>query len=105
MTLPDGMQKFIQEAAKKFPIDAVILFGSRAKDTCWEYSDVDLAISGKLDADAYFDFKEELEKYPDLYLFDVVDMNSDFVDADLMNEIAKDGVMIYEKVRTDETSV
>mgnify|MGYP003309046354 CR=1 FL=1 len=105
MTLREDILTGIQQVASRFPIDKVILFGSRAKDTCWEYSDVDLAISGKLDADAYFDFKEELEKYPDLYLFDVVDMNSDFIDADLMNEIAKDGVMIYEKVRTDETSV
>lgn len=98
MTLPEGMYEFIREVASKFPINTVVLFGSRAKDTCWEYSDIDLAITGTFDSEEFFEFKEALDEFPDLFLFDVVDMNSSFVSAELLYEIAEDGVIIYEKI-------
>lgn len=105
MTLREDILTGIQQVASKLPIDKVILFGSRAKDTCWEYSDVDLAISGAFNSDDYFEFKEGIENLPGLLLFDVVDLNSHMLSPELLEEIEKDGVVIYEKVRTDETIV
>ncbi len=98
MTLREDILTGIQQVASQFPIDKVILFGSRAKDTCWEYSDVDLAISGEFTSNDYFDFKEGIENLPGLLLFDVVDLNSKMVSPELLEEIEKDGVVIYEKV-------
>ena len=102
MNLRDDILTGIQQVASQFEIDKVILFGSRAKDTCWEYSDVDLAISGSFTSADYFDFKEAIEDLPGLLLFDVVDLNSRLISPELLEEIKKDGVVIYEKVRTDE---
>lgn len=98
MTLREDVLLGIQRMASQFPIDKVILFGSRAKDTCWEFSDVDLAISGSFTTKHYFDFIEQLNELPGLLLFDVIDLNSDMVSRDLLDEIKRDGIVIYEKI-------
>lgn len=98
MTLREDVLDGISQTASQFPIEKVILFGSRAKDTCWEYSDVDLAISGTFTVTQYFDFVDKLKDLPGLLLFDVINLNSDMISGDLLAEIARDGILIYEKV-------
>ena len=40
----ESVNKFIEEIKKKYNITAVILFGSYAKGTANEYSDIDIAV-------------------------------------------------------------
>ena len=71
----------------------MILFGSRARGTHTERSDIDLAVSGG-DFDAfYWDIKENADS---LLMFDIVNMDDNISD-DLKTEIKKDGITIYEK--------
>lgn len=80
--------------ARERQIEKVILFGSRAKGTHTERSDIDLAVLGG-DVDGfYWDLKEKTHS---LLMFDVVDLNQPITDA-LRKEITKDGVILYEKV-------
>ena len=51
----------------------VILFGSRAKGTALERSDIDIAVSGASDVDV---IREALEEMPTLYRIDLVDLDT-----------------------------
>ena len=73
----------------------LVLFGSRARRTHGERSDIDLAVYGCARfRDFAFAVDEEVET---LLSFDLVDMETE-TSAQLANEIARDGVMIYEAV-------
>lgn len=80
--------------AKKNNISKVILFGSRARGTNSERSDIDLAVLGGDALSFYYDVEEEAWT---LLMFDVVDLNKP-VSAELAAEIKRDGVVLYEKV-------
>ena len=58
---------------ESYQANEVILFGSRAKGTEWERSDIDLAISGVV---CFDDLKEAIDDIPTLYSFDVVNMDT-----------------------------
>lgn len=91
--LPERVIKDITAFALAHDIEKVVLFGSRARGTNRERSDVDLAVSGG-DADAfYWDIKEKMHS---LLSFDVVSFDSE-ASEDLKKEIERDGVTIYEK--------
>ncbi|MCD7774389.1 MAG: nucleotidyltransferase domain-containing protein [Clostridiales bacterium] len=93
--LPDRVRDDICRFAEKNGIEKVILFGSRAKGTNSERSDIDLAVQGGDSAAFYFD----LEDYAyTLLMFDVVDINKT-KNEELLREIERDGIVIYEKVR------
>ena len=81
--------KEIQQYAKKYQTKKVVLFGSRARRTNREKSDIDLAVYG------YFDIEEEVNT---LLMFDVIDMDRKNISKDLLQEIERDGVIIYEEV-------
>ena len=92
-SIPKRITKVITAFAEKHGIQKVILFGSRARGTHTERSDIDIAVSGG-DFDAfYWDVKENTHS---LLTFDIVNMDENISD-DLKEEIAKDGVTIYEK--------
>lgn len=92
-SIPKRITKDITAFAEKHGIQKVILFGSRARGTHTERSDIDIAVSGG-DFDAfYWDVKENTHS---LLTFDIVNMDENISD-DLKEEIAKDGVTIYEK--------
>lgn len=80
--------------AKKNNITKVILFGSRARGSNSERSDIDLAVLGGDALSFYYDVEEEAWT---LLMFDVVDLNKP-VSAELAEEIKRDGVVLYEKV-------
>lgn len=81
--------------AQKYDIDKIILFGSRAKGTNRERSDIDIAVSGKNVRDFTFDVDELI---PTLLKFDVTNLNSPHGKS-FLNEIHSTGVVIYEKTR------
>ncbi len=58
--IPDRVLKEIKEFAAMHNIDKVILFGSRARGTHSERSDIDIAVSG-CDYDSfYWDIKDKV---------------------------------------------
>lgn len=91
--LPERVLKDITALAKKHGVQKIILFGSRARGTNTERSDVDIAVSGG-DFDAfYWSIKEDVYS---LLTFDIIDVDSG-ISEELKEEIERDGVMIYEK--------
>ena len=84
----------IVRIAKKNNVKTVILFGSRARGTNSERSDIDLAISGGNALDFYYDVEEEAHT---LLMFDVVDLDKG-ISEELQAEIKKDGVILYEEI-------
>lgn len=91
--IPDRVLKEITEFAAKHSIKKIILFGSRARGTHTDRSDIDIAVRGG-DHDAfYWDIKEKVHS---LLSFDVVFLDKN-TSKELMNELERDGVTIYEK--------
>jgi predicted nucleotidyltransferase len=92
--IPGRIVRDLTRFADEHQIEKVILFGSRARGTHTERSDIDLAVLGG-DVDGfYWDLKEKTHS---LLMFDVVDLSQPITDA-LRKEITKDGVILYEKV-------
>jgi predicted nucleotidyltransferase len=91
MNLPLKIQRQIEEFAKICKLEKVVLFGSRARGTNRERSDIDLAVSGS-GADL---FEEMLEEQADTLLtFDVVNLN-EVVSDKLKSAIAREGRLLY----------
>lgn len=95
--LPEQILAGLQDMGKELDLSRIILFGSRARCTNGERSDIDLALYAE-DTKQYYqilDFTEEMET---LLMFDIVDLNGGAVSYDLLDEIRRDGVILYEKV-------
>lgn len=95
--IPERVLKDISAFAKKYSINKVILFGSRARGDNTERSDIDIDIDiavygGDFDS-FYWDIKEKVHS---LLSFDVVEADKP-ISEELKQEIEKDGVIIYEK--------
>ena len=91
--LPEEVVKDIAFFAKKHHIEKVILFGSRARKTNTERSDIDIAVSGG-DFDAfYLDIKDNAHT---LLTFDIV-IADENISGDLKEEITREGITIYEE--------
>jgi predicted nucleotidyltransferase len=91
--LPEKIEKEISEYARKYNISKVTLFGSRARGTNTERSDIDIAVKGGDFDGFYWEIKENLNS---LLMVDIVDLN-DNISAELRAELDRDGVTIYEK--------
>ena len=93
--LPDRVLRELSSFAQKYSVTKIILFGSRARGTNTERSDIDIAVYGGNFDGFYWDVKEKINS---LLMFDIVQTDSSISD-ELINEIEKDGVVIYEKAR------
>lgn len=93
--LPDRVVRDIIAFSREYKIQKVVLFGSRARGTHTDRSDVDLAVSGG-DFDS-FD-RAVKERVHSLLSFDVVEWDAG-VSEELKQEIERDGVVIYEEAR------
>ena len=91
--LPPRVEREIIAYAKKYGVKKVVLFGSRARCTNTERSDIDIAVYGGDFNSFYFDIKEKINS---LLMFDIVEADKKNSE-ELQNEIRKDGVVIYEK--------
>lgn len=92
--LPDRVLKDIVRFAEDRGVDRVILFGSRARGTNMDRSDVDIAVAGGDYDGFYWDVKEKIFS---LLMFDVVELDKGISD-DLKYEIERDGITLYEKI-------
>ena len=91
--LPDRIIREISSFAQEHSISKIILFGSRARGTNTERSDIDIAVYGGDFDSFYWDIKENVHS---LLMFDIIEADSPISD-ELKKEIKKDGVVIYEK--------
>ena len=91
--IPDRVVKDITLFARKHEVRKVILFGSRARGTHTERSDIDIAVNGGDFDSFYWEIKENIYS---LLTFDIVELDSGVSDK-LKREIEKDGVIIYEE--------
>lgn len=94
VNISDKLLQQIVQFAKKCELSRVVLFGSRARGTNRERSDVDLAVTGKNVADFQFMLEDEADS---LLSFDVVDMGS-IVSQKLKQNIEREGVCLYAEV-------
>ncbi|SFP69251.1 Predicted nucleotidyltransferase [Ruminobacter amylophilus] len=92
--IPDVVLKDITMFAERNSVNKVILFGSRARGTNTERSDIDLAVYGG-DFDAfYWNIHDSVNS---LLSFDIIDADKN-ISEKLKMEIERDGIVIYEKV-------
>ena len=86
----------IRDIAKQHQVKKIVLFGSRARGDYQEKSDIDLAVYGCQD---FLEFSCQLEEELwSLLRLDLIDMNSISVSKGLIDEIERDGVVLYEAV-------
>ena len=91
--LPDRILRELSSFARKHSVTKIVLFGSRARGTNAETSDIDIAVYGGDFDHFYWDVNEKTHS---LLMFDIVQADSS-VSNELKKEIQKDGVVIYEK--------
>ena len=82
----------IRTFARKYNIDKVILFGSRARGDYRRTSDIDLAVVGGDFARFALDVDEET-----LLEYDIVDISREMQD-ELRQSIMQEGKILYEKI-------
>ena len=90
-------EKVIQEIcdlARKYQVERVILFGSRARGDYHRTSDIDLAVTGGDFARFALDLEEETST---LLRYDLVHLDG-AVQPELRDSIAREGKVLYEKV-------
>ncbi len=63
----------VAELCRKYKAKEVLLYGSRAKGTARERSDIDIAVSG---AENFDILVEKVEELPTLYSVDLVNMDT-----------------------------
>ena len=93
MTVKDVLEK-ITQLCKRYHVQEAILFGSRAKGTATDRSDIDIAVSGVGDYDS---FLEEIQEIPTLYTVYLVDMDT-CGNVLLLEDIRQYGRKIYEEI-------
>ena len=90
-------QKVIDEMialARRYEVEKLILFGSRARGDYRERSDIDLAFrGGKGD---YFTLDED-ETTSTLLEFDIINLDKP-VRSELLESIEREGIVLYEKI-------
>ena len=91
------IEKDIVELAKRYNLEEVILFGSRADGTAHEKSDIDIAVKGYHSDNERFEFEEEVWKIPTLLMFDIVDLDSNMIDESLRKDIAEKGIILWKR--------
>lgn len=92
--LSDALLTQIADAARRFRVSRLVLFGSRARGDYRDASDVDLAVYG-LEPRDELPLRAALDDLPTLLRFDLVPVRQG-LDAALAEQIRKDGVVLME---------
>lgn len=97
MSVPiEKVYKQIGQIAEKFDVGKIVLFGSRARGTNHEKSDIDLAVYG---CNKFELLKDSLnEDLWSLLELDIINMDNQNISPELVSEIERDGVVLYEKI-------
>ena len=91
--IPERVLQEILQFARDAGVERLVLFGSRARGTHSERSDIDLAVYGGDFDTFYFRVQEETES---LLEFELIDMHRK-VSPSLLEDIEREGIEIYEK--------
>ena len=98
--LNETIRKEIITCCKKYHVNKIILFGSRARGDNTPHSDIDLAIEGAYDFDhLYADLKYNEFTLLDM---DIINLNAN-ISEPLMRDISTDGCILYEKGHEHES--
>ena len=92
----DKLYALIASLGEKYKAEKIVLFGSRARGDNKERSDIDLAIYN-MPKDNHARFWLDIDDLPTLLKFDLVHVAED-TDAELVKNIEKDGVILYERL-------
>jgi len=84
----------IRELARKYDIERVILFGSRARGDFRRTSDIDIAVEGGNFERFALDVDEDTST---LLEFDIVNLNKE-MQQELWDSIRMEGKTLYEKI-------
>ena len=79
----------------KKEIEKVVIYGSRAKGTYHNGSDIDFAVWSE-DSDKISTYLWELDELPTPYKFDVIDYKN-LSHSGMKNSIDQDGILFYER--------
>ena len=89
------IDELISYFKNKPEIELVKIFGSRAKNTYRNGSDIDFAIWSN-DAEQFFRIAGELDDLPTPYKFDVINYKT-LTHKGMQNSIDNDGIIFYKK--------
>ena len=92
--IKDVVIQEICQLARKYQIEKVILFGSRARGDYKRVSDIDLAVVGGDFVSFSLDVDEDTST---LLKFDIVNLSGK-VQEELLRSIKEEGVVLYEKI-------
>lgn len=92
--IKDVVIQEICQLARKYQIEKVILFGSRARGDYKRVSDIDLAVVGGDFVSFSLDVDEDTST---LLKFDIVNLSGK-VQEELLRSIEEEGVVPYEKI-------
>lgn len=87
----------LKAIAEKYPVRKIVLFGSRARGDHNAKSDIDIAIYTLPEFANKGHFASDIEDLDTLLKIDTLFMNND-IDEKLIENIQKEGVVIYERL-------
>lgn len=95
--LPESYFQKISEVLERYPmVEEAVLYGSRAKGTADQGSDIDLALRGDLDANMARQIEGDLEELPIPQFFDVRAIRS-ITYQPLLDHIHRVGRVVYHR--------
>lgn len=95
--LPDRtINELLEYFRTKPEIEKVVIFGSRAKGTYKNGSDIDFAILTD-NHKTFYRYSAELDELPTPYKFDVIDFKT-LTNPNMLNSINTDGKLFYSRV-------
>ena len=93
----DDLQALVSELVKNLKINEIVLFGSRAKGTFKNGSDIDIALKGdRLDLNDILDATSDIEKLLLPYKLDLVIFNR-IKEPALIDHIKRVGIVLYKR--------
>lgn len=92
----EKIYSLIASLGGKYKAEKIVLFGSRARRDNHDRSDIDLAIYG-MPKENHARFWSDIDDLPTLLKFDLVHID-EYTDAELVKNIEKDGVILYERL-------
>ncbi|MBU2700768.1 putative nucleotidyltransferase [Sporomusaceae bacterium BoRhaA] len=95
--LPNKLVYEIRAVAKKYAVKRIVLFGSRARGDNKFNSDIDIAVYPLPEFMSRGYFFSEIDDLETLLKIDVVFIDS-HTDTKLLENISKEGVVIYERL-------
>lgn len=94
----NGIRSLLVPVFKRYPVQEAVLFGSYAKGTATEYSDVDLMVDSGLTGLEFCGLLEDIVTVLNKEV-DLIDVQQIRKGSPIDIEIQKTGVMIYERQR------